>query len=252
MPEQHVHLSDYQNFKWFVSEKKDSFLSVRARKGKIDIPNHASNTSNSPFFWNLHNKYTESVACVGCSITYGHDLTHDHKWPSLLSIELGIPTLNFGLTGGGCDAIYVNLKNAIESYNFKTVIINLPDLARRMARKCIGGKWFRWPVCPHAVWDDLPAQLAPHHAEILRKIKNDAGQEYSKRMIKKIIRLCETSKKKYFVTSWDDRTYGFLQALDLEHRLLSKYAMHGPRIADGFHPTMAQNQKFVSSIKQII
>ena len=239
-------------YKWFVSEKKDSFLSIKDNPERIDIPHHQSEIKDVPFFWNLDHINKESVACVGCSITYGQGLLHQEKWPSLLSDQLGMPTLNFGLTGGGCDIIYINLKNAIEFYNFNTVIINLPDLARKIARKKIDNRWFRWPVVEYAGWKDLPPHLLSIHKEIERAIEKDKFHRYSKRIIKKIIRLCETAGKNYFITSWDDTTYGFLQSLDIGTRLLPEYKLEGPRIQDGFHPTLFQNKKFVSDIKTII
>ena len=237
-----------RRYKWFLSKKKDSFLSVREQLGKIDIPHHTTEQKDVPFFWNLDKLQHESVACVGCSITYGHGLPHSDKWPSMLSNALQMPTLNFGLTGGGCDIIYVNLKNAMELYNFKTVIINLPDMARRIARLEIEGKWFRWPVVEHALWKDLPPHLNEHNSKIEQRIKKDKTHRYSKKMIIKIIHLCERAKKNYFMSSWDDSTYNFLQTLNLRDKLLPKYLLEGPRI-DGFHPTLFQNAKFVSDIK---
>lgn len=54
----------------------------------------------------MHDRNSESIMCLGCSITFGEGLPLEQTWPYLLGKKLGLPSYNLGMPGGAIEGFY--------------------------------------------------------------------------------------------------------------------------------------------------
>jgi len=50
--------------------------------------------------------FTESIMCLGCSMTFGVGVHNETTWAYKLGQELNLPVINLGIPGGSLDAMY--------------------------------------------------------------------------------------------------------------------------------------------------
>jgi len=50
--------------------------------------------------------FTESIMCLGCSMTFGIGVHNETTWAYKLGQELNLPVINLGIPGGSLDAMY--------------------------------------------------------------------------------------------------------------------------------------------------
>jgi hypothetical protein len=91
-------------------------------------------------------KLENSVACFGCSITWGYGVSEENTWPSMLESKINVPVLNFGLSGLGIDGIYNNLLKSLEYFQFKKIIFLFPTFERRLLRFKFNEFFFKIPI----------------------------------------------------------------------------------------------------------
>lgn len=50
--------------------------------------------------------FTESIMCIGCSMTFGIGVHNETTWAYKVGQELNLPVINLGIPGGSLDAMY--------------------------------------------------------------------------------------------------------------------------------------------------
>ena len=154
-----------------------------------------------------------SKFALGCSMTYGTAVDRTLVWPTLVGYD------NFGVPGAGVDSIFYNAHRLVELFRPESIIIMFPDMSRRLLEFEKRGHFFRIPIIPTTISEDiLPATLNGDNYWIDKKeIKNlikqkwkqmvlDENNDHSKYYLKKIADLsCDIH-----VSSWSPETYEIL------------------------------------------
>jgi len=165
--------------------------------------------------------------CFGCSVTRGSALLPNEVWPMLLTED----PLNLSLGGLGIDGIYLNLVNALKKFNWETTVILLPNLTRKLTRFTLpSGAVTRVPSTlqsewatmdfKHWAWKTFNRQLSQDDLNRWKKLYNrnfkflvnGNCEEYSRRIIRMIIEVCKKSGRPFYLSSWDEETYDYIES----------------------------------------
>jgi len=207
---------------------------------------------------------SESICALGDSFTYGIGLDNLDTWPVLLEEKIKLPVMNLAVAGAGIDLIYNNYKKLIKEYNFKKIIINLPNMERRLIRcRLEKNKFYKVPNTFTPTNSNNPWLYANYkNVKIRRKkieknIIDDIDCFYSKKILEKLINLSKQTNIKTFYTSRDDSTYSYIKSNYTDIDILPQY----PRLTlfkersnngAGGHPARAHNEHFVKEIINLI
>jgi len=254
---------DIRKFFWspyYASRKRNDFV----------YDNRLASVDNAtPHYWSVNERLGEKVytniphkpidqnknyelGCFGCSLTFGTGLKHEEVWPSLLTEN----HLNFSVQGLGIDGIYLNLANSIKKFKWKSTVIVLPHWERKILRFHLpSGEITRVPVTltgewahsqfKHWAWKTFNRQLSKNDLQRWKKIYqkniqslvNGKVEEYSKKVLTKIVSICEKYDRTLYLTSWDEDTHDNLKSFVTSDRILPFFekidlardeAHHGP------------------------
>ena len=249
----------------YSREKNDYVFNI----GILGCPNETRCTStcrevhkkvNLEPYYDLKNKkkLENSVACFGCSFTYGSGLSEENTWPSILESKMNIPILNFGVSGLGIDSIYNNLVKSLEYFQFRKVIFLFPSFERRLLRFKFNEDFFKIPITLQKKSDSYitrgykfikPNFILPKIEKIKRKIVNDRNNRYSKTIINKIFKLCKDKNIKSFCSSWNSEVYEYIKK-NAGNVLppFPRLDMFKERASDGEHPSGKHYEYWVNQI----
>lgn len=192
------------------------------------------------------------LGCFGCSVTFGTGLEYKEVWPSLLTQN----HLNFSVSGLGVDGIYLNLLNGLKKFNWQTTVIVLPNWERKILRFHLpSGEVTRVPTTltsewahnhfKNWAWKTFNRQLSETdrqrwktiYQKNFQSLINGKVEEYSKKVLTKIVDICEKYERPLYLTSWDEDTYDSLTSFVGSDRILPFFerideardlAHHGP------------------------
>jgi hypothetical protein len=206
--------------------------------------------------------FSDSICVLGDSFTYGSGLDNSDTWPVLLEEKIKLPVMNLAVPGAGIDLIYNNYKKLVKEYNFKKIIINFPNMERRLIRCCLEGKkFYKVPTSFVPMDSNNPWLYANYETvkirrkKIEKKIINDINFFYSKKILKKIINLSKKQNIKTFYTSRDNYTYSYIKSNYEDANMLPKYpqlTLFKERAKNGTHPAGVHNEYFVKEIIHLI
>ena len=193
------------------------------------------------------------LGCFGCSVTFGTGLEQDEVWPALLSKN----HLNLSVAGLGIDGIYLNLLNGLKKFDWQTTVIVLPNWERKILRfRLPSGEITRVPTTltgewahnhfKHWAWKTFNRQLTETdrqrwkrmYQRNFKSLVDGRVEEYSKRILTKIVEICERYDRPLYLTSWDDDTYHSLGSFIGSDKILPFFdrldeakdmAHHGPK-----------------------
>ena len=262
---------------YYYSNKKDDFVfnnsllddrgsGVRGYFG--DPRNSIKKYRNSPH----HDYETDSVydfACFGCSVTYGVALEIKDSWPNLLSensLNLAVPSL-------GIDGIFLNLKNSLEKFHFKKIIILFPNFERRIIRlrmpqvqsfcqipvNSSNMDWHHSQI-KHWSWEMMGiqndrSQLEEWKENYIKKCKElvlGRSEVYSKKIFNRLLSLLSKSNKKFYLSSWDEEVYDYLSKMGLNSNNILPFFKKIDRALDGVHPGPLSHAAWVDLVKEKI
>ena len=209
-------------------------------------------------------------ACFGCSVTYGTGLEIRHTWPSLLPGS----TLNLAVPRLGIDGIFLNVKNALKQFKFKHMILLLPNFERRLLRVRLNhtNTWCRIPLTfghGEVQWHHTPfknwawkGKGVHHNREIIDRwrqlfvrksmaVLKDTNCVYGKRMLDRLLKLCEGSGVGYHVSSWSEEVYEHLQDR-LPRETLLPFFDHKDVAVDNNHPGANSHRAWVDQLETML
>ena len=253
-------------FSTYYSNKEDDFIFWN---GFLDCENdlgcitgetpHINSWSNVPYdIKKIKSKDVFDVACFGCSITYGHGVSKKQIWSSLVKDQHseGLSIINLGLSAGGIDSIYNNLKNSIREFHLKKIIFLLPNLERRFLKMSSHGYFFKIPITVNTNINAILPNIwfsDDHLREEIRKIEQlivlDKKNEYSKNILMMMMDLLRDEKINYLMSSWDNNCYKFLED-SIEKDNLLTYFNRIDFAIDGFHPGPNSHSHWVNENKE--
>lgn len=221
---------------WYSSDRRNDFVFDNRLLSSFNLPDgqrpsYIDETIDEKVYENkphypINEKQIYELGCFGCSITFGTGLDYNDTWPSLLNpnhINLSLPAL-------GIDGIFLNLNNALKKFKWKKTIIVLPNWERKIFRfQLPSGEFCRVPVVvsnmewahsrlKHWAWQTFNRQLTRDYLEKWKKqyqkntmfIMSDNIIEYNKRFLNKIVQLCEKHQGEYYISSWDEEVYEYI------------------------------------------
>ena len=198
----------------------------------IREPYHKNKTwSNLPYDQkNLKKGQEIELACFGCSVTYGTSILKQDSWPQLISKHTQTNVHNFGQPALGADSIYQILKNSLDEFKIKKVIILFPDLNRFLAIFKKLNYFFRLPLVfikndhsGHFYHDNFwfnTKEIKILVSEYKKNSKVDSYTLNSKTFIIKIKELLIKKEIPFLFSSWDKETYTFLELVLDRNNLL--------------------------------
>ena len=205
---------------------------------------------------------SDSICVLGDSFTYGSGLDNLDTWPVLLEEKIKVPVMNLAVAGAGIDLIYNNYKKLIKEYNFKKIIINLPNMERRLIRcRLEKNKFYKVPNSFTPTDSDNPWLYANYKTiksgrkKVEKYIINDIDCFYSKKILKKLINLSKQQNIKTFYTSRDNLTYSYIKSNYTDANILPHYpqlTLFRDRAKNGTHPARIHNEYFVKEIINLI
>ena len=187
--------------------------------------------SNLPYDQkNLKKGQEIELACFGCSVTYGKSILKQDSWPQLISKNTQTNVINFGQPALGADSIYQILKNSLDEFKIKKVIILFPDLNRILAIFKKLNYFFRLPLVliknDHSgtfyhnnFWFNLK-EIIILVREYKKNLKVDSYTLNSETFIIKIKELLIKKEIPFLFSSWDKETYTFLELVLDRNNLL--------------------------------
>ena len=193
------------------------------------------------------------LACFGCSVTFGTGLEEDEVWPSLLSTN----HLNLSVAGLGIDGIYLNLLNGIKKFDWQTTVIVLPNWERKILRfrlpsgeitrvpTTLTGEWahnhfktWAWKTFNRQLSETDRQRWKRMYQKNFKSLVDGRVEDYSKKILTKIVGLCERYDRPLYLTSWDEDTYHSLESFIGPDKILPFFdrldeakdmAHHGPK-----------------------
>ncbi len=206
---------------------------------------------------------SNTICALGDSFTWGSGLPRSDTWPAILEKKINKTVLNLAVPGASIDLIYMNLKKLTKEFSFEKIIINLPNMERRLIRCQLDqNKFYQVPSVhqPPAsnnqwLYSNFPKVKATRK-KVEKKIFDDINCVYSKKVINKLITFTKSLNVPIYVTSRDKNTYIFLQTKHNEIKVLPTYPdLHlfpeRDRF-DGTHPARSHNEHFVDSILKFL
>lgn len=202
------------------------------------------------------------LVAVGCSFTAGMGILKDRSWPGILKNDFKQSTLNLGVPGIGHDGILNNVKRIISSdVDFKKMIILLPSINRRS-----------YTIERHNLYFNFISrkniEITERHFNIFfdkneleeiikskhRKFTLNFNPKRNVLIIKRLIRLLESSKTDYYISSWSDEVYDIVRGVTPSHRLLPMFNedQDESKGKDREHPAESIHEKWVKSIENQI
>ena len=228
-------LKQFLFFPYYYSSNENDFIynnvvhdcdnPIGCLHGMVREPPHKNKTwSNLPYDQkNLTKGQEIEVACFGCSITYGKSIYKQECWPQLISKNIKTKIINFGQPSLGADSIYQILKNSLDEFKIKKVIILFPDLNRMLAVFKKSNNFFRLPLVftkndhsgtfyTNNFWFSLK-EIGVLIGECKKNLKLDSYsyKSNSKNFILKIKELLAQKEIPFLFSSWDKETYSFLE-----------------------------------------
>ena len=226
-------LKQFLFFPYYYSSNENDFIynnvvhdcdnPIGCLHGMVREPPHKNKTwSNLPYDQkNLTKGQEIEVACFGCSITYGKSIYKQECWPQLISKNIKTKIINFGQPSLGADSIYQILKNSLDEFKIKKVIILFPDLNRMLAVFKKSNNFFRLPLVftkndqsgtfyTNNFWFSLK-EIGVLTGECKKNLKLDSYESNSKNFILKIKELLAQKEIPFLFSSWDKETYSFLE-----------------------------------------
>lgn len=222
---------------------------------------------NLPHFPHYRSDLLYDIGAFGCSTTFGYGLAEkDDVWPNKLTKN----NLNLSLTGLGYDGIYLNLKNANEKFKWKKTIILLPNLQRMLFTfKLPYGTYTRCPVQATVEWSeswinkwswqkinknfdfDRLQKLKKSWHITIGKILSGKVDIYSKKILNKIISECKKQNKPFYISSWDEESYHYLQN-KLPKKHILPFFQRLDTALDGLHPGPKSHTTWATQVMKII
>lgn len=248
----------YDNRLACLAEGTDHYPTIDERLGEKVYTNlpHKDIDRNNDF----------KLGCFGCSITFGTGLDYKEAWPSLLTHD----HLNFSLPSLGIDGIYLNLVNSLKKFEWKTTVIVLPNWERKILRFHLpSGEVTRVPTTlthewaqghfTHWAWKTFNRQLSEDDRRRWKKIyqKNFRSlvdgkvERYSKKVLTKIVKLCENHDRPLYLTSWSEDTYDSLESFVESDRILPFFEKID-EARDMVHPGPNSHKKWADQTKSIL
>ena len=205
--------------------------------------------------------YFDYVA-LGDSFTAGSGIKKDFSWPSLLR-KKGKKVLNLGHPAAGIDTQLINIITLLKKgIKFKKIIVLLPKMTRRLVRIHKNGLWFNLQFYPH-----MDEKFPPTHFNIyftkqeyenimkktMRKLvlQNEKWSQREEMVIKRMIKLLETNKIDFHLSSWSKETYAILEKHCGDDNLLPMFNKDRDSSTgiDNIHPAEQVHEKWVKSIE---
>jgi hypothetical protein len=262
---------------FYYSDRKDDFVfhnsllddyGTDVRTYQNDPRTSIKKYQNQPHHdYSVHEQY--DIACFGCSVTYGVGLSVRDTWPSLLSTR----SLNLAVPGLGLDGIFLNLKNALEKFQFETTVLLLPNFDRRLIRLKLDAMeaWCRIPVninsmdwhhsqIKHWAWDMMGiqhdrSQLEAWKRTFLKRCRDmvlDADSHvYSQRMLGRLLTLLTHSGKRFYLSAWDEEMYAHLRDRVDGNRILPFFRKID-QAQDMRHPGPNSHSQWVEQIRHTV
>lgn len=262
---------------FYYSDRKDDFVfknyllddyGTDVRTYQNDPRTSFKKYQNQPHHdYSVHGQY--DIACFGCSVTYGTGLSARDAWPSLLTtrgLNLAVPSL-------GLDGIFLNLKNALEKFQFETTVLLLPNFDRRLIRLKMDamGAWCRIPVninsmdwhhsqIKHWAWDMMGIQHDRSQLEAWKRtyvkrcrdmVLDLDSHAYSRRMLGRLLTLLTHSGKRFYLSSWDEEMYAHLRDRVAGDRILPFFRKIDLAL-DHRHPGPHSHSQWVEQIRHTV
>jgi hypothetical protein len=188
-----------------------------------------------------------SIACFGCSVTYGAFLEYNESWPAQLSNIAGKDIKNYGISGSNNQEIIANACEFAKNYQVKDIIILLCQFCRLQLVK--DDQLYNW----HPGSDNKFYKMFPTHIEkMVMYSETDllfAGQVPY--FLKKIKEIKSNITGNIFVSTYIKDHYECLEKIDnTDFILLPFYEMSKEYklAADNLHPGPEHNRLFAKSI----
>ena len=263
---------------YYYSSKKDDFVFINdladdygsgIRRYVGDDRNSTKRYKNIPHH-EYENQLYYAVACFGCSVTYGTGLDTRFVWPSLISSR----SLNLSVPSLGVDGVFLNLKNALKKFHFDNIVVLLPNFERRLARLQLPevGGFCRIPITTghaewshnlfkHWAWDqvgihfnqDRVAEWKKEYNKKFMGLLRDEDCVYGKRVLSMLLRLCNSTDKKIYFSSWDQEVYNHLiDAVEMSNVFVLPFFKTIDRALDNIHPGVASHAAWADEVFKIM
>jgi len=241
----------YDNRLDSIDESLPQYLPVYKRLGEkvySNKPHRALNRTKEYDF-----------GCFGCSLTFGTGLDSKDVWPSLLSPN----HLNLAVSSLGIDGIYLNLTNALNKFNWQKTVIVLPNWERKILRfrlpsgevtrvpTTLSSEWahsyfknWAWTTFNRQLTDRDRTRWKKAYQKNFKYLVDGRIEQYSKKILSKIVDLCEQSGRTLYMTSWDHETYDSLDSFIRRDRILPFFEKID-EAGDEQHPGPASHKRWI-------
>ena len=188
-----------------------------------------------------------SIACFGCSFTFGGGLEYNESWPAQLSFITGKDVKNYGIGGSNNQEIINNACEYVKKYQTNDVIILLCHFCRLQLVK--DNQLYNW----HPASDNIFYKLFPK--ELKKMIDNSettllfAGQVPY--FLQKIEEIKSNITGNVFVSTYIEDHYECLKKIDNKNFILLPFyemSKEYPLASDNSHPGVEHNRLFAESI----
>lgn len=192
-----------------------------------------------------------SIACFGCSFTFGLYLDKSETWPAVLSKLSGRDIKNYGISGSNNQEIIANALDYVKTYKTKNIIILLCHFCRLQLKK--ENKLYNW----HPGTDNAYYHLFPDHID--KMVNFSETTLLFSRQIPYFLKAMKELKKnisgQVFVSTYIKDHYECLEMLDRKDFVLLPFYNLDKQYKlakDNLHPGPDHNRLFAESIVQYI
>jgi hypothetical protein len=190
-----------------------------------------------------------SIACFGCSFTYGFGLQDHESWPAVLSKLTGLDIKNYGIGGSNNQEIIANALEYVKTYKTKNIILLLCHFCRLQLKK--GNKLYNWIV--HIDTEKEYYKLFTDHID--KMINFSETTLLFSRQVPYFLKTIEEIKKnisgQIFVSTYIEDHYECLKKIDNKNFILLPFyemSKEYPLAFDNKHPGAEHNRLFAESI----
>lgn len=199
------------------------------------------------------------LGVFGCSFTFGVGLPEDALWHKILSKELNVSSLNFGLPAASIETIVDVFLIMSKHIKMNTAIFLLPSISRlQIAKKHPEGEFVNYLNIIPSYNSSLGEYFGINEDLIYRAIPDEEIYKICKNKIYLLDHIAKERGIKLYLSSWDKTTYDLLKMLDLKSIVLPLWTSQTQEFADSDlardrkHPGPKHHLLFVDRITNSI
>ena len=195
------------------------------------------------------------LAAFGCSFTFGSGLPENMLWHNVLAKKLNTTCANFGIPSCSIESIVDIFLIASKHVTIKKAIFLLPSIERLQIAKKLGeGELVKYFNIMPSYSSAVNEFFEIYSDQIYRALPLEEIYKICKNQLYLLDHIAKERNIQVYMSSWDPKTYKFINQLDLDSVILPAWVSPSLEFAnadlarDLKHPGFKHHELFIDNI----